>query len=1644
MPRIIPLVLLSLLLVAAGPAPSPASLAISGQAAQPDSLANAVWMKSLLARQGTDPAAIQADLQELLDLYPDRDFALREVSRSLIRLVGPVEAHRLVAAHDLSSLGLRAELGTDAWDLLEANCLSGRSRFRSALDIYEPLAGRRPDWPWLQYYLFTVKSWLLYPDQQLQPHLDRALEFAGPRAETLDLLERQSSLGFAPERHRQVLAAMERPPLDSRGRLYLAIARQGGELGTEPPSAALQEAAWRAFLQEHGELARIHAFDFFRVLPPGVPLADRLALYERLIAEGGQTDDLELLKADLLSDLGETDTVLSILARQREAGSFRGRLELASQANLRRSGELAALLDGIAARDGLQYFSPTQQMLYDQLGRRNDFADLWAAGMVENPLRVLEHRLARAPSAARQQAMALVDSVLSLGNSVVSLDGHAFRLREASGDTMPLQDMVALADREFATFLLRNAAAAAGDRGDSQRLLAVRALQVRHQLGGLGDFTDILVEAWDRSDRPLAEAALRRVQQEIPAGHPWEFFWRLGQTKVFAGPEAAQALARELDPATIGDANLACLLAGVCLSNQWLPEAEALVARGLELAPDAGWTRYQQARLFMARQQNGEAAEILRDLAARFPGDPQYISDLFIVQDSVISLSDFPVTGYEVQHDFTRFGYEIGGKEFLEGLRLPAAAMEAEIGEEVVLLRRKTLLLDGLDAYRQRLRCVTQIRTELGAERNRTQVFPFDPENGVPRVLVARVLAPDGELLEVPPSQILIRAPRDEESDVTDRRELVVPLGSVSPGAVIDIAYETGSGLPLLSGFSTHFLFPEGSPVKTSIVELWHAENLPLTVLKTGEGIEDTTDPATRVRRLVMHDLKPIEEVPNAGNLLDVFPHVGLTTNTSWDDVAGYYGTLFWPLAEPGAKVQARARALTAAAASREEKVETLFRFIRDEIDGLAVELGSGRYVPTPPEEVLDRRWGDCKDLSCLLISLLAAVDIEARPVLVAAGDAALPRTDFPSLFVFNHMIVQVTGVSDDFYCDPLNGRGCADNLPVTSGGKLGLHLARDGSFELAGVTPRHANDHGFDILTDVYPQTGGHLRYEVTGTYRGGPADYMRPFFAFGDSGAIRWLLGTSLGYGLPRQAEMQDWRVQDTGCDRFAVSATFLDTTWTQPAASQGMVICSTEAADYWGLPAVEGRQHDVILHSPYDNRFVLRLHETEVWKPGDEISGYKAENDLYRASFKRNRGRDGDDRYVELVEEFQLKTDRIPCASYAEVMDAAIRFKLHAARAYTYRKVFDEKQLDDIRRYVKENPDDLGFLGNAAMHVLGTDMGGSGEEGRARREFARGLILPLGDQLTDYPMLALLTATTLLMDGRWTAADSLGLAALAKNPASTELLNIMASVKQELEQYEEQAALLKKLNNLQGSQETAFELIVCSLTLGDEDEARKQMNRLELMGAPIDPTILLLLRLQAAYHAYDYPRAAQILTQLDGKVEPERFELMRADNLLQSHRYQESLEPYEASWREAPTSPIHCNNLAWIYAMLGVKLDLAYDLAEAASVMSLDSTSSRHTMGTILARQQKWEEAERLFGKAFRENDKPSDRMVNGLFYGLCRYSRGDREEARRIWDLLDGLVKEAYWVDALQECRRRDEAGLDPWGAVFPDLALTEGR
>jgi transglutaminase-like putative cysteine protease len=87
------------------------------------------------------------------------------------------------------------------------------------------------------------------------------------------------------------------------------------------------------------------------------------------------------------------------------------------------------------------------------------------------------------------------------------------------------------------------------------------------------------------------------------------------------------------------------------------------------------------------------------------------------------------------------------------------------------------------------------------------------------------------------------------------------------------------------------------------------------------------------------------------------------------------------------------------------QKVAKVFDWVKNNIKYIAIEDGLGGFIPRDADLVLERRYGDCKDMSNLIVHMLGELGIDGHHTWIGTRDIPYSYKELPSPLIDNHMI---------------------------------------------------------------------------------------------------------------------------------------------------------------------------------------------------------------------------------------------------------------------------------------------------------------------------------------------------------------------------------------------------------------------------------------------------------------------------------------------------------------------------------------------------------------------------------------------------------------------------------------------------------------
>ncbi|MET0261397.1 MAG: DUF3857 domain-containing protein, partial [Rariglobus sp.] len=423
-------------------------------------------------------------------------------------------------------------------------------------------------------------------------------------------------------------------------------------------------------------------------------------------------------------------------------------------------------------------------------------------------------------------------------------------------------------------------------------------------------------------------------------------------------------------------------------------------------------------------------------------------------------------------------------------------AANASYGYDYFLIDRQVNVAEaeGYDRY------VYRITSESTLGSGARMTWSFDPSYETLTLHHVRVIR-DGVVQERLRDGLvqIIQQERDLDRHMLNgRHTALVLLADVRVGDVIDYAASLRGANPVFNGnYMDSFSTGWAVPIRHQRLRVVAPKDRPLMHKHQGDSAltfstKSTDDHVTYTWE--GRDLPVITSEDEVPSWFTAYPFVQLTEFKTWAAVTRWAVPLYaGPEIIPEA-VTKQAAELIRGATNDEERTIALLKFVQQEIRYLGLELGPGTHRPTPPDEVLSRRFGDCKDKTLLFCTLMRAVGLEAYPALVNTSDRHRIAEWVPSPYAFDHVIACVPRGESSWWVDPTlsyqQGGALRRGIPDY---RLAL-IVRDGTESLTPVTRaplslrRIEIDEQFDVTGFDTP-----TRFKVTTRYTGLSAENIR-----------------------------------------------------------------------------------------------------------------------------------------------------------------------------------------------------------------------------------------------------------------------------------------------------------------------------------------------------------------------------------------------------------------------------------------------------------------------------------------------------------------------------------------------------------------------
>lgn len=153
--------------------------------------------------------------------------------------------------------------------------------------------------------------------------------------------------------------------------------------------------------------------------------------------------------------------------------------------------------------------------------------------------------------------------------------------------------------------------------------------------------------------------------------------------------------------------------------------------------------------------------------------------------------------------------------------------------------------------------------------------------------------------------------------------------------------------------------------------------------------------------------------------------------NSSIDQLHAWYRTFVSDILDHDEGLNKLANSIVSVDDDELEKVKKVYYWVQSNIKYIAFEDGMRGFVPHPGTYVVDKKYGDCKDMASVIVALLRELDIEAQYTWVGTRDLPYKYSKVPDPITDNHMIATYQHNGITYFLDA-TGQYTPINLPTS------------------------------------------------------------------------------------------------------------------------------------------------------------------------------------------------------------------------------------------------------------------------------------------------------------------------------------------------------------------------------------------------------------------------------------------------------------------------------------------------------------------------------------------------------------------------------------------------------------------------------------
>lgn len=377
----------------------------------------------------------------------------------------------------------------------------------------------------------------------------------------------------------------------------------------------------------------------------------------------------------------------------------------------------------------------------------------------------------------------------------------------------------------------------------------------------------------------------------------------------------------------------------------------------------------------------------------------------------------------------------------------------------------------------------------------------FDP--AIQRLIVHRIaIWRGGHMIDQTAKAAIDLLRQENELDsgiITGDRTALIRLDDVRVGDVVDIAWSWQDIAGAWRGnfFDTASL---GWSVPTGLTR--YRLSMPAGRPLVARSFEHAPAPSVRrvgnvvVREWRVMDPDPVADSTGSPKWWNPWARVSLSTMADWGSIDRWSQPFYAQDPRLPADFAARVDAIAAASPDLKWRAIAALRLVQDSIRYTSLSIGPGSFVPRAPAVTVRNGFGDCKDKTLLLVTVLRRLGVAAWPALTDSEQGPALDRFLPAANVFDHVITLATIAGRNYWLDATMDHqgGQLDTLaPLPYGFALPIRRGQDRLVAIPNPVPAAPTM----ATTENYRLDAGGMTLDVRTVFTSDEADIERASLA-------------------------------------------------------------------------------------------------------------------------------------------------------------------------------------------------------------------------------------------------------------------------------------------------------------------------------------------------------------------------------------------------------------------------------------------------------------------------------------------------------------------------------------------------------------------